>query len=310
MALGVSSTYLILFVMFGAFMSQSGLGDLTVGLSRIWFAKSIGGEAKVAVVSSGVMAAVTGSDMANAASTGAVTIPLMIRSGYPRSFAAAVEAVASNGAQYMPPVLGTAAFLMAEIVRVPYGEVVLAAIIPGLLFYVLVYAVIHLRSARLGIRNTEPPSGTAGEIFRAKGHLLLPIFVLLYFVAIADLSVTTAALYSIAAVVVIAFFRRATRMSLPSIVTALREGAYGALGIAVACAVVGIMMGIFGVTGLGLKLSGALIDLANGNVTVLLLLTAITSLILGTGLPTLPNYIESSGSASQGRCRLSRRPWH
>ena len=291
LALGVSSTYLILFVMFGAFMSQSGLGDLTVGLSRIWFAKSIGGEAKVAVVSSGVMAAVTGSDMANAASTGAVTIPLMIRSGYPRSFAAAVEAVASNGAQYMPPVLGTAAFLMAEIVRVPYGEVVLAAIIPGLLFYVLVYAVIHLRSARLGIRNTEPPSGTAGEIFRAKGHLLLPIFVLLYFVAIADLSVTTAALYSIAAVVVIAFFRRATRMSLPSIVTALREGAYGALGIAVACAVVGIMMGIFGVTGLGLKLSGALVDLANGNVTVLLLLTAITSLILGTGLPTLPNYI-------------------
>jgi len=291
LALGVSSAYLILFVIFGAFMSQSGLGDFTIGMSRALLSKSTGGEAKVAVASSGVMAAVTGSDMANAASTGAVTIPLMIRAGYPRSFAAAVEAVASNGAQYMPPVLGTAAFLMAEVVRVPYGEVVLAALIPGLLFYVLVFAVIHMRSARLGLHSSEPASGRAGEILRTKGHLILPIFVLLYFVAIADLSVTTAALYSIGSVVLISFFRRDTRMSFGSIVTALREGAYGALGIAVACAVVGIMMGVFGVTGLGLKLSGALIDLADGNVTVLLLLTAITSLILGTGLPTLPNYI-------------------
>ena len=291
LAIGVSASYLVLFVIFGAFMAQSGLNDFTLNLSKALLSKSVGGEAKVAVVTSGVMAAVTGSDMANAASTGAVTIPLMIRAGYPRSFAAAVEAVASNGAQLMPPVLGTAAFLMAEVVRVPYGEVVLAAIIPGLMFYLLVYTVIHMSSAKLGLTSREPASGNASRIVIEKGHLLLPILVLLYFVAVVDLSVTTSALYAIVSVIVVSYFRRSTWMRWPVLILALREGAYGALGIAVACAVVGIIMGVFGVTGLGLKLSSGLIELANGNVTVLLLLTAVTSLILGTGLPTLPTYI-------------------
>ncbi|MBI4190366.1 MAG: TRAP transporter fused permease subunit [Betaproteobacteria bacterium] len=291
LALGVSATYLVLFVIFGAFMSHSGLNDFTFDLSRSLLHRSTGGLAKIAVTSSGVVASVTGSDMANAASTGAVTIPLMIRAGYPRAFAAAVEAVASNGAQLMPPVMGTAAFLMAEIVRVPYGEVVLAAALPGFLYYVLVYAIIHLRSARLGLRGGEESSLSAWRILCSRGHLVLPILILLYMVVVAEVSIMRAAYYSVLSVILVTFLRRNTWMKPPAILRALRDGGFSAMGIGVACALVGIVMGVFGVTGLGLKLSGALIELAGGNVVVLLLLTALTSLILGTGLPTLPTYI-------------------
>jgi len=148
-----------------------------------------------------------------------------------------------------------------------------------------------MRSARLGLRGTEAPAETGWQILLAKGHLILPVFVLLYLVAVAQLSVTLAALYSIGSVVLVSMLRRATIMTPSKIISALRDGAVGALGIAAACAVVGIMMGVFGVTGLGLKLSGTLIELSGGNVAVLLVMTAVTSLILGIGLPTLPNYI-------------------
>lgn len=291
LALGVSATYLVLFVIFGAFMAHSGLNDFTFDLSRALLGRTTGGLAKISVTSSGVMASVTGSDMANAASIGAVTIPLMIRNGYSREFAAAVEAVASNGAQLMPPVMGTAAFLMAEIVRIPYGQVALDAALPGFLYYVLVYAIIHLRSARLGLRGGEESSLNAWHILYSRGHLVLPILVMLYMMVVTDVSVTLAAYYSVLSVIIVTFLRRSTWMKLPVILRALRDGGYSAMGIGVACALVGIVMGVFGVTGLGLKLSGALIQLADGNVVILLLLTAFTSLILGTGLPTLPTYI-------------------
>ncbi|MBI2527373.1 MAG: TRAP transporter fused permease subunit [Candidatus Rokubacteria bacterium] len=291
LALGVSATYLALFIIFGAFMARSGLNDFTFDLARALLRRSTGGLAKIAVSGSGVMATVTGSDMANAAAIGAVSIPLMIRNGYPPAFAAAVEAVASNGAQLMPPVMGTAAFLMAEIVRVPYGHVALAAALPGALYYVLVYAIIHLRAARLGLRGSDEPAARPWSILRARGHLLLPIPILLYLVTMAQISIMRAAYYSLLSVVLVTFLRRRTGMRPATLLRALRDGGLTLTGIGVACAIVGIVMGVFGVTGLGLRLSDAMIQLAAGNPVVLLLLTALASLVLGTGLPTLPTYI-------------------
>lgn len=293
LALGVSSTYLALFVIFGAFMAHSGLNDLTFDLARAIFRRATGGSAKISVVVSGVIASITGSDMANAASTGAMTIPLMLRNGYPRVFAASVEAVASNGAQLMPPVMGSAAFLMAEIIRVPYGEIALAATLPGLLYYVLVYGIIHLRSVRLGLRAEEEVAGgpSAWRILLSRGHLALPIPLLVYLMAVAQLTPMRAAYYAVLSVVLVVFLRRSTWPGPSTLARALRDGGNAIPSIGVATASVGIVIGVFGVTGLGLRLSGMLVDIAGGNAILLLFLTAMASLILGTGLPTLPTYI-------------------
>lgn len=290
--LGVSASFVIIFIIFGGFLEESGGGKFFIDLACAFFGVVRGGPAKIAIFSSGFFGTISGSAVANVVGTGTFTIPMMKRIGYRPHFAGAVEAVASTGGLIMPPVMGAAAFVMAEILGISYISVCLAAAIPAVLYYFSLFVFIDLEAARTGLKGIPPEEKPlVKQVMREGGHLLIPPALLVYLLAVVQWSPMKAGFYTILATVVMAMMRKNTRLDGRKLVSALRKGATGALQVAAVCACAGIVISIVSITGLGLTFSSVLIQLAHGNLFLLLVLTMIASLILGMGLPATPCYI-------------------
>ena len=289
--LQVSASYIFTFIYFGVLISKTGIGDLFNDLAVSLFGRTRGGGAKVAVVASSAMGTISGIAVANVATTGSFTIPLMKKVGYTPSFAAAVEAVASTGGQIMPPVMGASAFIMAGILGIPYFSVIKAAFIPALLYYFALFLAVDLRALAIGLKGLkkeELPS--IKKAILERGHMLIPI-VLLVALLVRGFSPLFSVFYSIVATMVISLINKTTRISYKQFIDSLVEGAQKALPIATACAVVGFTVGMVGATGLGSVLGQWIIGLAGDVKFIALILIAISSLILGVGLPPTACYI-------------------
>ena len=296
--LGVSSTFIFLFILFGAYLESTGLGKFFIDLANAVAGWASGGPAKVAVLSSGLMGTVSGSSVANVVGTGSLTIPMMKKLGYNANFAGAVEAAASTGGQLMPPVMGAAAFLMAEFVGVPYIDVVKAAAIPALLYFTGVWLGVHFEAKRKklkGIPRAELPNPLT--LLKERGHLAIPLIVIVYLL-VAGYTPMRAALVAIFLSILCAMLRKSTRMKPIEIVYGLERGAKGVLGVLVACASAGIIIGVVTKTGVGLRLASGLIDLAGGMLLPAMFFTMITAIVLGMGVPTTANYVITSTIAA------------
>ncbi len=296
--MGVSSTFIFLFILFGAYLEKTGLGKFFIDISNAIAGWASGGPAKVAVISSALEGTISGSSVANVVGSGSFTIPMMKKLGYGKNFAGAVEAAASTGGQLMPPIMGAAAFLMAEFIGVPYMEVVKAAVVPAILYFLGVFLGVHFEAKRKNLQGTPrsmlPPFM---NILKEEGHLVIPLFAIIGLLS-AGYTPMRAALAGIVISIAAAMLRANTRMSFYDIVDGLIKGARGALGVLVACASAGIIIGVVTKTGIGLKLASALVDLSNGSFMLLLFCTMITSLLLGMGVPTTANYVITSTIAA------------
>jgi TRAP transporter 4TM/12TM fusion protein len=291
--LGVSASYVILFVLFGAFMEKSGTGQLFMDFALSITGHTAGGPGKVSVVSSSLFGTVSGSAVANVMVDGPLTIPLMKRSGFRPPFAAAVEATASTGGQIMPPVMGAAAFVMAEFLAVPYAQVALWALIPAILYYVAVFAAVHFEAKRHGLHGvpkSELPR--LGRVMLERGHLFVPIFVILVGL-ILGYSAPLTALAGALACLPMALLRKTTRAGIgwKSVLEALEEGAKNTLSVAMACACAGVVIGVVTATGLGIVFTQFVVGLAQNALVLALVLTALAGIVLGMGMPTTPAYI-------------------
>ncbi|SFJ36899.1 TRAP transporter permease [Brevibacillus centrosporus] len=301
--LAVSSTFIFLFVLFGAFLEKTGVGEYFNDLSLVIAGRRIGGPAKVAVFSSALQGTISGSSVANVVTSGAFTIPMMKRLGYRSEFAAAVEASSSTGGQIMPPVMGAAAFLMAEFIGVPYLEIAKSAALPAILFFVGIWIMTHFEAKRLGLRGlTKEELPDKKEVLK-KMYLLLPIVIIITALMM-NFSAERSAIIGIVSTIVVGAFRKETRMSITDILEALASGARMALGVVAATACAGIIVGTITLTGIGLKLANGLIDLAGGQLFLTLFFTMIASLILGMGTPTTANYIITSTIAAPALVQL------
>lgn len=296
--LGVSSTFIFLFILFGAYLESTGLGKFFIDVANAIAGWASGGPAKVAVLSSGLMGTVSGSSIANVVGTGSLTIPMMKKLGYHKNFAGAVEAAASTGGQLMPPVMGAAAFLMAEFVGVPYVEIVKAAIIPAALYFIGVWLGVHFEAKRnnlKGIPREELPK--IGQLLRERGHLSIPLIVIVWLL-VSGYTPMRAALVAIFLSIICSAIRKSTRMKPIEIIKGLENGARNVLGVLVACAAAGIIIGVVTKTGVGLKLASGLLDLSGGMLLPSMFLTMITAIVLGMGVPTTANYVITSTIAA------------
>ncbi len=344
--LGVSATYIFLFILLGAYLEQAGIISFFSDLAMSVVGHTKGGPAKVAVFSSGLLGMVNGSAIANVVTTGAFTIPLMKKTGFRPEFAGAVEATASMGGQIMPPVMGAVAFIMADTLGIPYVEICKAAAIPAVLYFLSVGVMVHLEAGRTGLSGLpreELPR--FGKVIVERWYLLVPLAALVYLLLggytplfagfygivltialimartlwsthtatgyrvllMAGIAAGAAAAYRFGAygvlglhgfLVALCLGRPESRRTLFDLVRSLHNGARGALGVAVACAVIGLVVGVATMTGFGVKLSGAITSLAHGSLFLTLLLTMASSLILGMGVPTIPTYIITSTMAA------------
>ena len=289
--LHVCATYIVLFIIFGAVLIRSGAGKFFIDLAISLTGHRIGGPAKAAAVASGFMGTVSGSAVANVVTTGSFTIPLMKRVGYRAKFAAAVEACASSGGQITPPIMGAAAFIMAENLRVPYVTIIIAAIIPAFLYFVTVYFMVHFEAEKNGIGSipkSELPQ--TGEVLRRGWHLLIALFVLVAFL-LYGYTPMRSAFFGLAALIGLSFISPSTRMSPVDLLAALEAGVRATVPVAVACACAGLIIGSVFVSGLGLKFTNLVIEIADGNLLILLALTGIAAIILGMGITTTAVYI-------------------
>jgi TRAP transporter 4TM/12TM fusion protein len=283
----------MLFVLFGAFMERSGTGQLFMDFSMSLTGHTAGGPGKVAVVSSSLFGTVSGSAVANVMVDGPITIPLMKRTGFRPPFAAAVEAVASTGGQLMPPIMGAAAFVMAEFLAVPYAQIAMWAIVPAGLYYLAVLFAVHFEAKRYklaGVPKSQLPR--FGNVMLVRGHLFVPILVVL-FGLILGYSAPLCALVGALSCLPIALLRRTTRTGITwrSVIEALEEGAKNTLAVAVACASAGIVIACVTITGLGIVFTQIVVALAQDTLILALILTALAGIILGMGMPTTPAYI-------------------
>jgi TRAP transporter 4TM/12TM fusion protein len=291
--LGVSASYVMLFVLFGAFMEKSGTGQLFMDFSMSITGRYAGGPGKVAVVSSSLFGTVSGSAVANVMVDGPITIPLMKRTGFRPPFAAAVESVASTGGQLMPPIMGAAAFVMAEFLAVPYAQITIWAILPAFLYYLAVFSAVHFEAKRYklaGVPASELPA--FGQVMLARGHLFIPILIVLIGL-IEGYSAPLCALWGALSCLPLALLRKATRAGITwrTVLEALEEGAKNTLSVAMACACAGIVIGCVTITGLGIVFTQLVVALAQDTLILALVLTACAGVILGMGMPTTPAYI-------------------
>jgi len=285
-----SANFVILFIIFGAFLERSGLGAFIIEFTTGLVGRYRGGPAKVAVMASAMTGTISGSAMANVLTTGTLTIPLMRRIGYPNFMAGAIEAAASTGGALMPPIMGNVAFIMAQFAAVPYALIALYGIIPGVLYFLGVFCTVHWAAVRYGIGGLAPEDLPNWRVnFRERGHLLAPI-VLLIALMMQDYSPQFAVVYSIGAVVAVSWLRPSTRMGLRAILDALENGAKGAVLVAVACACAGAIVGVFELTTVGVKLAQSGNELA-GSLFMGLVITMVVSIILGMGVPPSVSYI-------------------
>jgi len=291
--LGVSASYVMLFVLFGAFMEKSGTGQLFMDFALSITGHTAGGPGKVSVVSSSLFGTVSGSAVANVMVDGPITIPLMKRTGFRPPFAAAVEAVASTGGQLMPPIMGAAAFVMAEFLAVPYIQVALWAVIPSLLYYTAVFFAVHFEAKRHGLAGVPRAQlPRLGSVLLERGHLFVPIFVVLFGLMF-GYSAPLCALAGTLACLPMALLRASTRAGIGwrSVFDGLVDGARNTLAVAMACACAGLVIGVVTITGLGIVFTQFVVTLAQNSLILALALTAIAGIILGMGMPTTPSYI-------------------
>ncbi len=291
--LSVSATYVLIFVLFGAFMERTGTGQLFMDFAMALTGHTAGGPGKVSVVSSSLFGTISGSAVANVMVDGPISIPLMKRSGFPPHFAAGVEAVASTGGQIMPPIMGAAAFVMAEFLGVSYGQVIIWALIPAILYYVACFAAVHFEAKSrglMGVPRSELPQ--LGEVLRERGHLFIPVLVILA-VMYSGYSAPLAALYGTLACFPVAALRRSTRgyVNLPNFIEACYDGARNALSVALACAAAGIVIGVVTLSNLGIVFTQFVVHLSQDTLLLALILTMIAGIVLGMGMPTTPAYI-------------------
>lgn len=290
-AIGASVQFIFLFILFGAFLAKSGMGQLFNDLALALAGHKQGGPAKVAVISSGFMGSINGSAVANVVGTGSFTIPLMKKIGYSKEFSGAVEASASIGGQILPPIMGASAFIMAETTGISYGVIALGALIPAVLYFLAVIMQVHFRAGNLGLKGI--PKANLPEVrlvLKERGHLLLPIAALILMLSM-SVPVGFAAFYTIALTIVVAAFRKTTRMSVKNVLEGLEDGTRQSLSVMIACAVVGIIIGVVNLTSFGTVLTTTITDLGAGSLFLTLFLTMIASIILGMGLPSIPAYI-------------------
>ena len=289
--LGISANYVLLFIVFGAFLKESGGGQLFTDIAFALVGKSVGGPAKACVVSSALFGMISGAAVANVVTTGNFTIPLMRKTGYDKETAGAIEAVASTGGQVVPPVLGASAFMMAEILGIPYATIAVAAIAAAVLFFVFLFINVHIEAEKAGLSGLSADAlPKIGEALKSRGHLLIPLLVLIG-VIVSGYSPGRAIFWSIVLVVAVSWLRKGTRMYPMAVIRALRDGAINTLPVVVACAAAGIITGVLSLTGVGLRFSSILISFSGGYMFSMLILAMIAALILGMGLPTSAAYI-------------------
>jgi TRAP transporter 4TM/12TM fusion protein len=290
--MGVSATFVFMFILFGAFLNQSGAGEFYIKFALAFVGKLRGGPAYVGVLGSALMGMISGSGVANAATTGVFTIPMMKRVGFKPHFAGGVEAIASTGGQIMPPVMGAAAFLMVDFLGVPYTSIMKAALIPAFLFFITVFFMIYFETKKLVLEPVKDEDIPAlGPLLKENFHHFLPPIVLVLLLSVFKFTPLYSAVITIGFIVVVSWLRKGQRMTPKKILNALEEGARGSLAIVALCALAGIVVGVINLTGVGLELSSMLINLAGGSLFLLLLLTMASSIVLGMGLPTTASYI-------------------
>ena len=290
--LATAASFVFLFFLFSSFLASTGAGQFFIDLAMGIAGGSRGGPAKVAVIGSALFGMISGSSSANVVASGTFTIPMMMRVGYSPRFSAAVEAVASTGGQMTPPILGAAAFIIAELTGTPYLDIALASVIPALLYFTSVYYMIDLEALKLnlaGQKSEDLPN--VKRIILQRGHLVIPIFVLLYVMIVMKASVVKAAIWGLYATILCTFLRKETHMTVNKAIAGIAEGAKQAVGLISACATAGLIIGVLNMTGTGLKFAGAVIALSDGNVPIALFLTMCASLVLGMGLPTAAAYL-------------------
>lgn len=293
--LGVSSTFVFMFILFGSFLDKTGVGEFFIDFAYALTGSTRSGPAMTSVLSSGLMGSISGSSVANTVTTGAFTIPLMKSVGYKPHYAGAVEATASTGGQIMPPVMGAAAFIMADFTGFPYISIVKAAIIPAVLYYIAVGTMVHLEACKLGLKGMPRESlPKVSNILRKQGYLTLPLIAII-FMLVKQYPPTMAALTGIIIGVVVAFaaslIKKDNSFTPKDILGAMEAGAKGAVGVACACACAGMIVGVVTLTGFGLKIAEVIVLIAKGKLIPTLLLTMVSSIILGMGLPTTAKYI-------------------
>ncbi len=286
----VCYTYIVLFIIFGAFLERTGIASMFIEFANRVAGWSSGGPAKVAVIASALEGMCSGSSVANTVGSGSVTIPMMKRTGYKPEFAAAVEAAASTGGQIMPPIMGAAAFLMAEYMNLPYMEVAKKAILPAILYFAGIFIAVHLEAKKLGLRGIPKDEMPKWSHLLKKVYLLLPLVLLITLVSSGARTMQFSAAVCILAAVVVGFFNSEDRLTFAKILEALEAGARSTITVAVACGMAGLIAGCITVTGLASTLINAIVSVA-GNATILgLVLTMICCIVLGMGVPTTANY--------------------
>ncbi len=288
--IGVCSTYIVLFIIFGAFLETTGIADFFIQCANCLAGAASGGPAKVAVISSALCGMVSGSSVGNTVTTGSVTIPMMKKTGYPGEFAGAVEAAASTGGQIMPPIMGAAAFLMAEMVGVPYSNIVVRAILPAVLYFTGIFLMVHLRAKRLGLKGIPKEDLPQVKKILPKIYLLIPLIALVYLI-IAGYTMSRAAIIATVLCIVVSLFDKEHRMTPSKFLDALVTGARNTLSIAVACGIAGIIAGVVTMTGLGQVFISAIVGVSHGHLMIALVLTMLCCIILGMGVPTTATYI-------------------
>ncbi|HYZ27135.1 MAG TPA: TRAP transporter fused permease subunit, partial [Geminicoccaceae bacterium] len=290
---GVSATYVILFIIFGALVERTGTGRLFMDFALALTGHQVGGPAKVACVTSGLFGTVSGSAVANVMTTGTFTIPLMRRIGYRPPFAGAVEAVASTGGQIMPPIMGAAAFVMAEFLGVSYLHVAAAALIPAVLYFFALFMSVHFEARRTGLKGLPRADlPRLGEVLKERGHLFLPLVIIIG-VLFSGYSAAYAALCGIVSVIPTALLRKSTRGGITwrTVVEGLIFGARNTVTVALACACAGIVVGVITLTGLGIDFTSLVLAAAQNTLLLALVLTMAAGIVLGMGMPTTPAYI-------------------
>ena len=286
----VCSKYIVMFIIFGAFLERTGVADFFINIANALVGRFSGGPAKVAVVASALEGMVSGSSVANTVGSGAVTIPLMKKTGYKPEFAAAAEASASTGGQIMPPIMGAAAFLMAETVGVPYSNIVVRAILPAILYFAGVFIAVHLEAKKEGLRGLTKEELPRLIPLLKKSYLLLPLIVLIYLVGTSTYSIAYAAVIAIVVAIVVSLFNKENRITPKRIWEALAAGAKGMITVAVACGIAGMVAGLISVTGLAYMLFNGIVAFAGEHLIIALFLTMLCCIVLGMGVPTTANY--------------------
>ncbi len=289
---GVSATYIFVFVLFGAFLKYSGFSQFINDISLTLVGRSPGGPAKVSVIASALMGMVNGSAIANVATTGTITIPLMKKTGYRKEFAGAVEAVASTGGQFTPPIMGAVGFVMAEFMSVSYTKVMLAAAIPAFLYYLGLLWSVHLEAKRLGLSGLAPENiPKAAEVLKARGHLLLPLILLLGMM-FSGYTPLYAAILAIFLTVPVSWLRKETRMTPRILLDAVLEGMRGAIGVGVSCVIIGVIIGSVNMTSLGVNFGNLILKVVGeGQLFLGGLMVMVMSIILGMGVPGVAAYV-------------------